>query len=185
MIAGQTVRLTVNGQAVTRQIPAGQLLLDFLRQELDLTGSKEACGVGVCGLCTVLMDGATISACLLPAVCAQGRDIWTIEGITALQTAPPPLPPGAPDPALLREVQRAFLECEGLQCGICTTGQLMSAFALLTENPSPDEGEIGHFMAGNLCRCTGYLSIQRSIRQAAERWASRRAGLTGRSPANC
>lgn len=173
------VNLMINGQAVSREIPSGQLLLDFLREELDLTGSKEACGVGVCGLCTVLVDGVTISACLLPAAMAEGCNVWTIEGITALQELPEgvELPEGAPDPALMREVQSAFIECEGMQCGICTSGQVMSAYALLSENPNPNEPEIRHFMSGNLCRCTGYESILNSIKLASERWSSQRAAL--------
>ena len=171
------VRLFVNGEEVRREVTGREFLLEFLRDQLGLTGAKEGCGIGVCGLCTVLVDGVAVSSCLLPVACVEGRQVWTLEGLTALpeRRAGGPLPPGAPDGELMREVQAAFLECEGLQCGICTPGQVMAAYALLAENPQPDEETIRHFLAGNLCRCTGYGGIVRAVQRAAERWAARHA----------
>lgn len=172
----RSISLRINGKEVTREVSSNQLLSDFLRNELDLTGTKEACGVGVCGLCTVWMDGKTISSCILPAVCAEGTDIYTAEGLQAL-TENRESAANCPDPELWKIVQNAFVECEGMQCGICTSGQVMSALALLTENPKPSKDEIMHFMAGNLCRCTGYQSIVRAIQLAAERWENSRAAV--------
>ncbi len=152
----QTIHITVNGRPVVKEVSTGQLLLDFLRDDLGLTGCKEACSVGVCGLCTGIADGMTISTCLLPAVCVDGKNLYTPEGLADLKSQEGALPEGAPNPDLWQIVQDSFLECEGLQCGICTPGQVMSAVSLLSENPHPSEEEIRHFMAGNLCRCTGY-----------------------------
>lgn len=177
MSTTRPITLTVNGEVVTREIRSTEFLVDFLRDHLSLTGTKEGCGIGVCGLCTVLVDGTATSSCLVPVVCVEGARIWTVEGITALHERGLQAPPaeGDPDPALMREVQAAFLECEGLQCGICTPGQVMAAYSLLSENPHPDEEAIRHFMAGNLCRCTGYAGIVRSVQLAAQRWAGRHA----------
>ncbi len=156
-----TISLDVNGQAVQAEVGTDTLLLDFLRGTLGLTGTKEGCGVGVCGTCTVLLDDRLVSSCLLPAVLADGRQVRTVEGLAGR--------PGAADgpEAELGELQQAFIAHEGMQCGICTSGQLVSATALLQENPRPSSAEIQHWMAGNLCRCTGYQSIQRAIRAAA------------------
>ena len=176
-MAGTTVRMYVNGVEVVDEVTGREFLLDFLRDRLGLTGSKEGCGIGICGLCTVLLDGEPVSSCLLPVVCLQGRRVWTIEGLSRLAQLGRDGMEVEEDvePELMREVQAAFLECEGLQCGICTPGQVITAYALLRENPEPEEATIRHYMSGNLCRCTGYHSIVRSVRRAAQRWAARRA----------
>jgi len=148
------VRLTVNGQPREVAVPANRLLLDLLREDLDLTGTKEACSIGVCGVCTVLLDGQPISACLTLAVMVDGREITTIEGLAR---------DGRLDP-----LQQTFLDQGGFQCGICTPGQILSARALLNEVPSPSPEQIRRWMTGNLCRCTGYRTIVRSILAAAD-----------------
>jgi carbon-monoxide dehydrogenase small subunit len=150
----KTISLNVNGQPVTKEVPDNRLLIDFLRYDLDLTGTKEGCSVGVCGACTVLLDGQMISSCLAPAVFADGREITTIEGIA--------------EDDRLHPVQKAFIDYGGFQCGICTPGQIMAAKSLLDTNPSPTEAEIKDWMMGNLCRCTGYYKIIDSIKAAAE-----------------
>lgn len=158
-----TMRLRVNGRDVEARISTDTLLIDFLRERLGLTSTKESCGVGVCGACTVLIDGRPVSACLLLAALARGRDVWTVEGLgERLEEADPS--------GKLRsflDVRRGFLDQEGLQCGICTPGVVVSAYALLQKIPRPTNEEIADWMAGNLCRCTGYQSILRSIRAAA------------------
>ena len=151
-----TVRLKVNGREVERRVPARRLLLDLLRYDLDLTGTKEGCSVGVCGACTVLLDGQPAASCLLLAVQADGREVTTIEGL-------------ASDSDRLHPVQRAFIDAGGFQCGICTPGQVMTAKALLDANPHPTDEEIREWMMGNLCRCTGYYQILDSVRRAAGR----------------
>lgn len=171
----KTITLRINGEQRTKKVKSNQVLSDFLREELRLTGTKEACGVGVCGLCTVWMDGKTVSSCILPAVSTDGATIFTSEGNQG-QTTNTGLENG-PDPRLWAIVQESFVECEGMQCGICTPGQVMSTLALLTENANPTKEEISHYMAGNLCRCTGYQSIIRAIQMAAERWENARAAL--------
>jgi carbon-monoxide dehydrogenase small subunit len=136
------------------RVPAHRLLLDLLRDDLGLTGTKEGCTIGVCGTCSVLVDGAVMSACLLPVVSVDGARITTIEGLT-------------PGDDTLSPVQDAFIRYGGFQCGICTPGQIVSATALLNENPAPTRDEIKHWMMGNLCRCTGYYKIAESIEAAA------------------
>jgi len=168
------VELYVNGQL--RQAPAdgGEFLAEFLRERLGLVGTKVGCGIGVCGLCTVWMDGRLVSSCLVPAVVASGRHVWTLEGLVALaegQAVEPP--PGLPSRGLVQAVLAAFVECEGLQCGICTPGQVWAACALLSEDPQPSEERVREFFAGNLCRCTGYQGILRAVRRASEEWAGR------------
>lgn len=148
-----TIGITVNGQPHELAIPPNRRLLDLLREDLALTGTKEGCGVGVCGACTVIMDGMTVSACLTLAVAAAGREIATIEGLDS--------------PDALHPVQQAFVECSGIQCGFCTPGQIMAAKALLDEYPDPTDEQIGDMMMGNLCRCTGYYKIVESIKAAA------------------
>jgi aerobic carbon-monoxide dehydrogenase small subunit len=157
------IRLTVNGRQVEARTATDVLLIDLLRQRLGLTGTKESCGVGVCGACTVLVDGRPVSACLLLAVVARDREVWTVEGLEDR------LEEADPSGRLRRflDVRRAFLEQEGLQCGICTPGVVVSAYALLKRIPYPTNEEIADWMAGSLCRCTGYQSILRSIRAAA------------------
>jgi len=153
----------VNGRAIEARIGTDVLLIDFLRERLGLTGTKESCGVGVCGACTVLVDGLPVSACLTLAVLAHHRDVWTVEGLAdRLEEADP-----SGTVRRFVDVRRAFLEQEGLQCGICTPGVVVSAYALLQKIPRPTNEEIADWMAGSLCRCTGYQSIMRSIRVAA------------------
>ena len=148
------IRLTVNGTARAVEIPTYRTLLDCLRNDLGLTGSKEGCGVGVCGACTVLFDGKMISSCIALAVSADGHEITTIEGLAGDEG--------------LHPVQQAFIDAGGFQCGICTPGQVVSAKALLDAIPSPSDAEIREWMLGNLCRCTGYYKIIESIRAAAQ-----------------
>ena len=148
------IQLRVNGESVAREIPDNRLLLDFLRNDLGLTGSKEGCSVGVCGACTVLLDGKAISSCLALAAFADGHEVTTIEGL-------------AQDDGL-HPLQQAFIDFGGFQCGICTSGQIMAAKALLDSNPHPTEDEIKRWMMGNLCRCTGYYKILESVQAAAE-----------------
>jgi len=129
-------------------------LLDLLREEMHLTGTKEGCGEGECGACAVLMNGALVNSCLVPAVAADGADIQTIEGVATGE--------------LLHAVQSAFLECGGAQCGICTPGMVMAALALLARHAHPGDAEIREGLAGNLCRCTGYQKIFASVVRACE-----------------
>lgn len=149
----RTVKLTVNGNSVIREVDDNRLLIEFLRQDLKLTGTKESCGVGVCGACTVILDGKPISSCLALAVHADGGVVTTIEGIA--------------EGDRLHPLQEAFLARGGFQCGICTPGQILAAKALLDANPHPTQAEIRHWMMGNLCRCTGYYKIIESIAAAA------------------
>jgi carbon-monoxide dehydrogenase small subunit len=129
-------------------------LLDVLREEMHLTGTKEGCGEGECGACAVLMNGAIVNSCLIPAVEANGADIRTIEGIASGDQ--------------LSAVQEAFLECGGAQCGICTPGMVIAAVALLEKHPHPTDSEIREGLAGNLCRCTGYQKIFAAVVRACE-----------------
>lgn len=141
------VKMTVNGSPFEAEVTPDTLLVDLIR-ESGLTGTKEGCGVGVCGACTVLVNNRPVASCIFLAAMAEGADVWTVEGLTAK------------DEALLN----AFVEHEGMQCGICTPGQVVSTYALGIENPTADEDQIREFMAGNLCRCTGYVSITESVR---------------------
>jgi len=149
------VELTVNGKTSSIEVPARRLLSDAIRNDLGLTGTHVGCEHGVCGCCTVLIDGLPMRSCLTFAVAADGRDIRTVEGLAA-------------DNGDLHPVQEAFRECHGLQCGFCTPGFLMTATALLERNPDPSDDEITEAIAGNLCRCTGYQNIKTSVRLAAE-----------------
>jgi len=151
----RVIRLVVNGTSHEVEVPTYRTLLDCLRNDLGLTGSKEGCGVGVCGACTVLLDGKMISSCIALAVFADGRAVTTVEGIA--------------EDERLHPVQQAFVDAGGFQCGICTPGQVVSAKALLDDHPSPSDDEIREWMVGNLCRCTGYYKIVESIRTAVER----------------
>jgi aerobic carbon-monoxide dehydrogenase small subunit len=151
------IRLTINGQSHEVTVPARRTLVDMIRYDVGLTGTKEACSVGVCGACTILMDGKMTASCITLAVQADGADITTIEGI------------GSPDH--LHPLQQAFIDHGGFQCGICTPGQIVAAKSLLDENPSPSEDEIKEWMMGNLCRCTGYYQIIESIQAAAKQGA--------------
>ena len=151
--ARQKLQITVNGEKREVEAPSYRTLVDLLRYDIGLTGTKEACGVGVCGACTILLDGRMVASCILLALQADGHEITTIEGI------------GSPE--RLDPVQASFIEHGGFQCGICTPGQVVAARALLDENPSPTEDEIKEWMMGNLCRCTGYYQIIESIQAAA------------------
>jgi len=150
----RVIRLTVNGESHDVEVPTYRTLLDCLRYDLGLTGSKEGCGVGVCGACTVLLDGKMISSCIALAVFADGRAVTTVEGLA--------------EDERLHPVQQAFIDAGGFQCGICTPGQIVAAKALLDTNSNPSETEIREWMLGNLCRCTGYYKIVESIRVAAQ-----------------
>jgi carbon-monoxide dehydrogenase small subunit len=151
----RTIRMRVNGQEHTLEVSAQRLLLDCLRYDLGLTGTKEGCSVGVCGACSVLMDGQLISSCLALTVFADGKDIVTVEGLA--------------DGERLHPVQQAFIDYGGFQCGICTPGMVVAAKALLDTNPNPTVEDIKDWMMGNLCRCTGYYKIIESIQGAAAR----------------
>jgi carbon-monoxide dehydrogenase small subunit len=152
--AGIAIRLEVNGETREVAVPLDRVLLDVLRDDLGLTGTKEGCSVGVCGLCSVLVDGTLMTACILPAVKADGRSVTTIEGIAATD-------------GTLSPVQDAFIRHGGFQCGICTPGQVVAATALLAERPHPSEAEVRDWMTGNLCRCTGYYGIVQAVLAAA------------------
>ncbi len=155
--ASYTVRLTVNGEAREVQVPARRTLVDMLRYDLDLTGTKETCSVGVCGACTVLLDGEITASCITLAVQADGADITTIEGVA--------------QDGELHPLQQSFIDNGGFQCGICTSGQIVAAKSLLDANPSPTEEQVKAWMMGNLCRCTGYYQILESIMKAARQHA--------------
>jgi carbon-monoxide dehydrogenase small subunit len=148
------IRFTVNSKVYERTVRPSQTLLDVIREDLGLTGTKEGCGLGECGACTVIMNGKTVNSCLVLAAEADGKEITTIEGLA--------------DGDNLHPVQQAFLDEGGLQCGFCTPGMIMSAKALLDENPDPTDDEIRHGIAGNLCRCTGYTKIFQSIKTASK-----------------
>lgn len=147
------VSLNLNGRQYEADVPTRRTLVDFLRYDLGLIGTKEACSVGVCGACTVLLNGRLVAACITLAVQAADSEVVTIEGVA--------------DAERLHPIQESFIRNGGLQCGICTPGQVMAAKALLDANPSPSEEEIKEWMLGNLCRCTGYYQIIESIAEAA------------------
>jgi len=149
----KNVNLKVNGEDYPVAIDVKDRLLDVIRDKIGLTGTKEGCGTGECGACTVLIDGIPINACLYLAVRAEGKDILTIEGLG--------------DPAHLHPLQQAFIHTAAVQCGFCAPGMLLSAKALLDRNPDPSEQEIRQGIAGNLCRCTGYAKIIKAIQLAA------------------
>ncbi len=166
------VRVRVNGEAYERSVEPRLLLSDFLRHELGLTGTHVGCEHGVCGACTVLLDGESVRSCLILTPHAHGREILTVEGLTAgggRRAAGGDL---HPSPATLHPLQAAFREAHGLQCGFCTPGILMTLLPFLRENPSPTREEIREAISGNLCRCTGYQNIVEAVRLAAERAAS-------------
>jgi carbon-monoxide dehydrogenase small subunit len=157
-----TVQLSVNGAPREATVEPRLTLADFLREQCHLTGTHLGCEHGVCGSCTVLVDGAAVRSCLMFAVQADGTEVTTIEGI------------GSPD-GELSTIQSAFRDCHGLQCGFCTPGFIVSVTALLRDNPNPTDDEIREGLSGNLCRCTGYQGIVKAVRQAAD------AGLAGAS----
>jgi carbon-monoxide dehydrogenase small subunit len=151
-----SISFTLNGDAVSAEVPITWTLLQTLREKFELTGAKEGCGVGECGACTVIVDGQTVNACIYPVPEIDGRSVATIEGL-------------ADKEGNLDALQTAFLENNGVQCGFCTSGMIMSAKSLLNDNPSPSEDEIREAIAGNICRCTGYVQIVESIDMAAKK----------------
>lgn len=150
------VSMTVNGRPIERQVEPRLLLSDFLRHELQLTGTHIGCEHGVCGACTILLDGQAVRSCLLFAVQANGREITTVEALSA----------GTDD---LHPIQEGFWEAHGLQCGFCTPGILMTLIPFLEENPDPTDHEIREALSGNLCRCTGYQHIVDAVKIAAQK----------------
>jgi carbon-monoxide dehydrogenase small subunit len=156
------IKVTLNGKKTDLEVPAHRLLLDLLRDEIGLTGTKEGCGTGDCGACTVLLNGKPVNSCLIFSGELDGADIVTIEGLKI-----------GPE---LHPVQRAFIQDGGVQCGYCTSGMLMMSKALLDENPDPGEEEIRFAISGNLCRCTGYAKIVKAIQDAAAELRAKRAG---------
>ncbi len=149
------IRFTVNGDEVTVAVEPDWTLLRVLREELELTGAKEGCGAGECGACTVIVDGRAVNACLYPALEADGRQVVTIEGLSGADGG-------------LHPLQKAFVEKGAVQCGFCTPGMVLSAKALLDRVPEPTEEDIRTALAGNLCRCTGYVQIIEAVKAAAE-----------------
>ena len=152
----QLISVTVNGHLYEQHVPVRMLLSDFLRSELRLTGTHVGCEHGVCGCCTVLLNGEAVRSCLMFAVQANGMALTTIEGMAGTNSE-------------LHPIQQAFQEKHGLQCGFCTPGIIISVHAMLHENPNPTEQEIRHELSGNLCRCTGYQHIVEAVQLAVER----------------
>jgi aerobic carbon-monoxide dehydrogenase small subunit len=149
------ITLTVNGFSYPLEVDPRERLLDVVRYRLDLTGTKEGCGTGDCGACTMLMDGKPVTSCCVLATAANGREITTVEGLAR--------------PGDLTALQQAFVDHTALQCGVCIPGFIVNATALLRENPDPTEEEIRYFLQGNLCRCTGYKKIFEAVLDAARR----------------
>lgn len=147
--------MILNGETVKVSVTPSAMLLDVLRSELGLTGTKEACGRGECGACTVLLEGKAVSSCITPAMKAMNKEVVTIEGLRS--------------PAGLHPIQKAFIERGAVQCGFCTPGMILSAKALLDENPTPTEEEVKVGLSGNLCRCTGYVKIVEAVLSVAEK----------------
>lgn len=150
--------LTINGQPVTHTVEPRLLLSDFLRHSVGLTGTHVGCEHGVCGACTVLLDGQAVRSCLVFALQSQGHEITTVEGLAS-----------GPTPQEMHPLQTAFWEAHGLQCGFCTPGILMTLIPFLQENPQPTEEEIRELLSGNLCRCTGYQKIVEAVQLATRR----------------
>jgi 2-furoyl-CoA dehydrogenase 2Fe-2S iron sulfur subunit len=159
----RTVKVVVNGTAYERQVEPRRMLGDFLRHDLNLTGTHYGCEHGVCGACTVLIDGRTARACLALAAQVNEHTVTTVEGLASGE-------------GVLNELQKAFTECHALQCGFCTPGMLMTLTELLSETDSPDEAEIREAITGNLCRCTGYQPIVAAALLAAKRLREARSG---------
>jgi carbon-monoxide dehydrogenase small subunit len=164
MIATErSVSLVVNGASYERTVPARLLLSDFIRTELRLTGTHLGCEHGVCGCCTVLLDGQAVRSCLMFAVQASGHELVTVEGL-------------APSPGKLHPLQEAFRQEHALQCGYCTPGFLTTLIPFLNSNPDPSEVEIREALSGNLCRCTGYQNIVKAVQRAAREMSARELG---------
>ncbi len=153
-----SVTLQINGSHQTVDVPPMKRLLDVLREDLQLTGTKEGCGEGECGACAVLLNGELVNSCLIPALQAQGATLCTIEGVSAERH--------------LHPIQQCFLERGGAQCGICTPGMILATHHLLDKHPQPNLEQIQEGLAGNLCRCTGYMRIFESVEQAANAYAA-------------
>jgi carbon-monoxide dehydrogenase small subunit len=151
----EKIRMSVNGREFELQVKPWATLIDVLREDLGLTGTKEGCGMGECGACTIIMNGETVNACLVLAVEANGKNITTIEGLA--------------DGEKLHPIQQSFVEVGGLQCGFCTPGMILSTKALLDQNPNPTDAEIKKGLEGNFCRCTGYTKIIQSVKDAASK----------------
>jgi aerobic carbon-monoxide dehydrogenase small subunit len=150
------ITLNINGESRTVDVFPMARLLDVLREQLQLTGTKEGCGEGECGACTVVIDGQIVNSCLVPVAQIAGCEVKTIEGVAISNRQ-------------LHRVQQAFIECGGAQCGICTPGMIMAAVNLLEHIPSPSDAEIRNGLAGNLCRCTGYMKIFESVVRACQK----------------
>jgi aerobic carbon-monoxide dehydrogenase small subunit len=153
-VSEQTIRVEINGEVYEQEVEARKLLVHFIRDVVDLTGTHVGCDTGNCGACTVLMDGKTLKSCMLLAIQADGSKITTVEGLAGGGELTP--------------MQRAFSQSHALQCGYCTPGMLLSATYLLEQNPHPTEEEIRRGIQGNICRCTGYVNIVEAIRSVAE-----------------
>ena len=155
MPATRNVSLTINGQRYEKAVEPRLLLSDFIRHEVGLTGTHVGCEHGVCGACTILVEGVPVRSCLIFAVQVDGQELETIEGL-------------APGPEALHPIQEAFWEAHGLQCGFCTPGFIMTLVPFLAENPDPSEDQIREAISGNLCRCTGYQHIVEAVKLASE-----------------
>jgi carbon-monoxide dehydrogenase small subunit len=149
------IRTTINGREIDAAVKPNQTLLEWLRDDLRLRGSREGCGVGVCGSCTVLVDGRPVSSCLMLATNAEGQEIRTIEGLAQGDALDP--------------VQQAFMEQSAFQCGYCTSGMIMATKALLASNPRPSEAEVRDYLSGNICRCGTYQEVMAAIKSLAEK----------------
>jgi aerobic carbon-monoxide dehydrogenase small subunit len=160
------VEITVNKKKYKVDVDTRMILADMLREELRLTGTHIGCGTGNCGACTVILNGETVKSCCIIAADANGQEVLTIEGISSSATE-------------LHPIQQAFVENQGLQCGYCTPGMVLSTIQLLKDNPDPSEDQIRHGISGNLCRCTGYQFIVQSIQDAAKRLSK-----NGKTPAS-
>ncbi len=151
------LNFTLNGKKTTVDVEDNTRLLDMFREQLSLTGTKEGCGEGECGACTVIIDGVAVHSCLVLACQVEGKDVITIEGLEVNGE--------------ISKIQKIFVEETAIQCGYCTTGMIMSTKALLMNNPKPTEKEIRNALAGNICRCSGYVQIVRAVKRAAEEGA--------------
>jgi len=157
------IELVVNGRPRAAEVEERTLLADLLRDQLGLTGTHVGCDTSQCGCCTVLLDGQAVKSCTMLAAQAQGRSVQTIEGLA----------PGATEPQALHPVQQAFSACHGLQCGFCTPGMIMATVDLLARHPDPSDEQIREGLAGNLCRCTGYVNIVAAVKAAAQAMGGR------------
>lgn len=155
MVKKYAINLTVNGIKYEKEVEARKLLVDFIREDIGLTGTHIGCEHGQCGACTVVFNGKSLKSCLMFAVQADGAEILTVEGLAKDEK--------------LHPIQEAFWENHGLQCGYCTPGVLMSSYVLLKENPKPSEEEIREGISGNICRCTGYVNIVKAIKEASKK----------------